>query len=193
MAKDATFYQHYFQKGISYAQYYENISNEATQNPTEGYSKYVPQNFQRVKRITKTLVLLPELIAQLQQFKNNIRWLVISEHWCGDAAQIVPVIAAIAEQSEGKIDLRIVYRDEDTQLIDEHLTNKGRSIPKLIALDAAFDYQYEWGPRPKTPQEMVMRAKAEGMEHDKMAEIIHKWYADNKQKEIQMELKELLV
>jgi hypothetical protein len=141
-----------------------------------------------MKRIAKILQLTPEIRQAVADLKKQVNWLVISEHWCGDASQIVPVLGAIAALSEGKINLKIVYRDENLELIDAHLTGKGRSIPKLLQLDADFDLIDTWGPRPAEAQEIVMELKKNPETADKYAEIVHKWYADDRQKAIQEEL-----
>ena len=60
--------------------------------------------------------------------------MVISEGWCGDAAQILPVINKMALVSN-KIEFRIVLRDENPALMDAFLTNGGKAIPKVIMID----------------------------------------------------------
>ena len=62
-------------------------------------------------------------------------WLIITEGWCGDAAQCIPTIEKIAAESKN-IETHYVLRDENLDLIDEYLTNNARSIPKLIACAA---------------------------------------------------------
>jgi Thioredoxin len=186
-------YKAYFEKGITYNQYALNTEQEANSAPQNEYSVYVPQNWQRMKRIAKTLELITEIRDVVSALDSQRNWLVISEHWCGDASQIVPILSAIADASEGKIKLKIVYRDQNLELMDAHLTNNGRSIPKLLILDENFDLLDTWGPRPVAAQKMVMELKKNPETADKYAEIVHKWYADDKQKSTQMELLELIV
>jgi hypothetical protein len=56
----------------------------------------------------------------------------------------------MANESDGKVDLKIVLRDENEELMKLFLTNKTKAIPKLILIDrktgGALAY---WGPRPK--------------------------------------------
>ncbi len=85
-----------------------------------------------------------KLSGALQVATSNlqgpINWLVITEHWCGDASQIIPIISKVAAESEGKINLRFIYRDENEALIDAHLTDgKSRSIPMLIQINENFE------------------------------------------------------
>lgn len=93
-----------------------------------------------------------EFIELLKEKKPEI--LVITEDWCGDAMMNNPVFRKIAEAAD--LDVRAVYRDEDTDLIDRHLTNGGRSIPVYLLLDENGEVEAKWGPRAAIIQEYVM-------------------------------------
>lgn len=185
-------YQHYFEKGISYSEYLENMTEEA-ENPIDSpNSHFVPMNLQRAKRIGKTVKLTDDILATLNRLQHPIKWLVISEHWCGDASQIMPVLHQIAANSNGKIDMRIVYRDQHLELMDAHLTGTSRSIPKLIQLDQQFGITATWGPRSAEAQRMVLELKSNPETAATYSEILHTWYAKDKQQAIQQELNLLL-
>lgn len=181
-------YKVYFEKGISYNKYIKNMELESLSTTETQYSKYIPMNFQRTKRLNKTLGLIDSITIPAQ----NIKWLVISEHWCGDASQILPVINKVAESSNGKIELKIVYRDENPELIAAHLTNGSQSIPKLIQLNENYELKLDWGPRPKLAQELVMQLKSDPTKALTYSDELHKWYALDKQKEIIRELTDLI-
>jgi hypothetical protein len=53
---------------------------------------------------------------------------VLSEDWCGDAVNSVPYLARLAELAPN-LDLRVLARDENPDLMDAHLTRGSRSIP----------------------------------------------------------------
>jgi hypothetical protein len=161
---------------------------EAAQKATEGLPSYVPMNWQRVTRILKTYEPSQTLIEQVKLIQHHINWLVITENWCGDAAQIVPVMQKIADVSEGKITLKHIYRDQHLPLIDAHLTGSSRSIPKLIQLDKHFNITAIWGPRPNEAQQLVLDLKKNPATADKYSEELHKWYAQNKQAFIERDL-----
>ena len=93
-----------------------------------------------------------DFIELLKEKKPDV--LVITEDWCGDAMMNNPVFRRIAEAAE--LDVRAVYRDADTDLIDRHLTNGGRSIPVYLLLDENGEVEAKWGPRAATIQEYVM-------------------------------------
>ena len=80
--------------------------------------------------------------------------LVLSEDWCGDAVNTVPVVARLAERSPNT-DLRVLGRDDNPDLMDAHLTGSSRSIPVVIALDESFRERGWWGPRPTVLQHWV--------------------------------------
>jgi hypothetical protein len=81
--------------------------------------------------------------------------LALSEDWCGDAVNTLPIVAKLAELSPN-VDLRVLPRDENLDLMDAHLTNGSRSIPCVIALDRDFRERGWWGPRPTVLQHWVL-------------------------------------
>ncbi|MEI6411189.1 MAG: thioredoxin family protein [Bacteroidota bacterium] len=184
-------YQTYFQKAIPYDVYLRNFESELAGSDSP-YAQYIPLNFQRSSRIAKTLKLSDDLKKALQLLDRQLNWLVISEHWCGDASQILPLINAIAEASEGKITLRIIYRDANPELMNAHLTNGSKSIPKLIQLDEQFNLLASWGPRPTEAQALVMRLKSDPETAKTYSEAVHTWYAHDKTASTQLELLKLL-
>lgn len=80
---------------------------------------------------------------------------VLSEDWCGDAVNIVPVVAKLAE-SVTNMDLRILARDQNLDIMDAHLTGTSRSIPIIILLNKSFEECGWWGPRPRALQKWVI-------------------------------------
>lgn len=181
-------YKDYFEKGISYAEYLMNFEAELNSGIESKYSTYLPMNWQRSNRIEKTLIL----DSKFEAIEQTTNWLVISEHWCGDASQILPVIHKISLASKGKINLKIIYRDQYPELIEMHLTKGSKSIPKLIQLDENFNFVKDWGPRPETAQQLVIQLKSNPITSPTYSEEVHKWYAKDKQTEIQKELFELI-
>ncbi|GGE54831.1 thioredoxin-like protein [Pedobacter psychrotolerans] len=154
---------------------------------------YTKMNVQRMNRVDKTVSLTDDLISTINQLKGNYKFLVITEGWCGDAAQIIPVFNKIATASLGRIDLKFVLRDKNLPLIDAHLTNGGRAIPVLIVLNESADQVLAtWAPRPKILQELLKEWKKETIEMPILAEKLHGWYAKDKTQSTQAELNELL-
>ncbi len=162
-------------------------------NQSEFYVDLTKLNLQRMRRISKTTQLNEKLLAALDE-SNQKDWILITEAWCGDAAQSVPVIDLMA-QHNSDINLRIVLRDEFPQLIDEVLTNGGRSIPKLVAFDDQGELSFIWGPRPAPAQELVTSYK--NMPEPKKTYVefsvdVQKWYGADATRTIQEEIGNLL-
>lgn len=185
-------YESYFKKGISYQHYLEQMIREIESGAEDEHSHYIPLNLHRSRRVTKTVKLTDGILAEIAGLHHPIHWLLITEHWCGDSAQSLPVINAVAEASGGLIDLRIVYRDQNTELIDAHLTNGGRAIPKLIQMDRSFGVTGIWGPRPNEAQKLVKELKSNPETAATYADKLHKWYADDHTLSIQKDLGKLL-
>lgn len=125
-------------------------------NQSEALVHYTQLNVVRMNRLDKTTILTAESLEQLAQITQPQIWLVLTEVWCGDASQIVPVLHKIATANEN-ITLRFVLRDEHLDIMDAFLTHRARSIPKLIALDASsLEVFASWGPRPTTLQNIIL-------------------------------------
>lgn len=185
-------YENYFNAAATYEEYRSNFATELEHLNASPYAQYLPINWQRLNRVEKTTTLTEDISAAVKSLHHHINWLVISEHWCGDAAQSLPVLHRIAQASAGKISLRIVYRDKNLELMDAHLTGTSRSIPKLIQLDTHFNIIGLWGPRPNEAQKLVLQLKADPATAKTYGEAVHKWYAVDKQQSIQKELLKLL-
>lgn len=101
--------------------------------------------------------------------------LVIAEDWCGDASNTVPIIAKFVDSVPG-LQLRVIERDANPEVMDQYLTNGSRSIPIVIALDENFQEVGHWGPRPRELQEWVMANKATTPKSELYPQV-RKWYA----------------
>ncbi len=154
---------------------------------------YTQLNEARMNRIEKTVALDNITINALKSISKKYVWLLISEGWCGDSAQIVPILSKMADASEN-IDLKIVFRDENNGLMDLFLTNHSRSIPKLIILDApTLTVINTWGPRPLGATSLVNNYKLENGVFDENGKIaLQKWYLQDKGASVQNEILELL-
>jgi hypothetical protein len=183
----------------TYASYRQLIDELMAQNLTTGPNQtkqilqYARLNIQRMRRVDKTIVLLPELREALASLQQRYVWLTLTEGWCGDAAQIVPVFEAIVKASEGKLESRYLLRDENLDLMDRYLTGGGRSIPKLIVLQAdTLAEVVTWGPRPAPAQAMFLELKSQNLPFEEFATRLHGWYALDKTQSTQRELLELV-
>ncbi|MFN4006337.1 MAG: thioredoxin family protein [Chitinophagaceae bacterium] len=165
-------------------------NNPAYQTPE--ILEYAKLNIARMNRIDKTVTLQPAVVQALRQIATPQVWLLLTEGWCGDAAQIVPVIHAMAKENP-LIDLRLFLRDENLDLMDAYLQDgKSRSIPKLIATTPQGYEIFNWGPRPVAAQTLYSDLKSSGVTFATLAEQLHGWYAKDKTLSTQQELLALL-
>lgn len=141
---------------------------------------YSKLNNSRMKRLDKTTKISDETAQEIQKLATPQTWLVLTEGWCGDAAQNLPLIHKMAELNKN-INLKLVLRDENLALMDLFLTNGGRSIPKLIALDTDNNVIDTWGPRPKFATKMVADYKEKNGSLDpQFKEYLQVWYNKDK-------------
>lgn len=187
------------QKAITYKEYRtlvkELLDNGKSTGPNQSDAllNYSLLNDKRMKRLDKTTKLSEETIAKIKEIKTPQTWLVLTEGWCGDAAQNLPVINKIAEENPN-IDLKIVLRDENLELMDEFLTNGGRSIPKMIVLDDDKNVKNTWGPRPTIATKMVQDYKAaNGALDAEFKKDLQVWYNKDKGNNVQENVVALLV
>jgi hypothetical protein len=187
------------EEAISFQKYLELTENIISHpSPPPPYDepkilKYTFDNWERMKRLMHTLSIEPKLYNLLRNNQRNMMWVVLSEPWCGDAAQIVPALAAFADVSSN-ISLRILLSDAHPQVMNQYLTEGSRSIPKLICIDSqTWEELGTWGPRPKYLQEMVMAQKDDPtLSFGEKVRQVHAWYEENKTRDIQVEFIELL-
>lgn len=84
--------------------------------------------------------------------------LVLAEDWCGDAASLVPILAKLADAAPQTIELRVFAREENLDIMDQHLSHGGRAIPVAIVFDDEMNKLGWWGPRPG-PAQSLFREK----------------------------------
>lgn len=184
----------------SYAEYRKLVTDllsegKSTGNEqSESLTNYSKLNDARMNRLEKTIKISEDVISKLQHLDNHYIWLVISEGWCGDAAQILPILNKMAHESDKKIDLRIVLRDENEELMNQYLTNGGKAIPKVIVIcKEAGIVRADWGPRPKGASELMAKHKREvGAIDEKIKTDLQLWYLADKGISVQQELVEIM-
>lgn len=159
------------------------VGNESTtgNDKSEDMVEYTKLNDKRMKRWDKTIKLTEDTVTRLANFKGNVTWIVITESWCGDAAHVVPPMAKLAEQSDN-ISLKLVLRDTNDELMNQFLTNGGKSVPKLIMVETeTLDVLHTFGPRPAVATKLVADYKAKhGMITPQIKEDLQVWYNKDK-------------
>jgi thiol-disulfide isomerase/thioredoxin len=181
-------------KSISYSTYRTLIKGLLVEGKSTGNNQsdvfldFSKLNDKRMDRLDKTIKISEETQNALNQLKNNYTFLAIAEGWCGDAAQILPVINKIAEASNNII-LKVVCRDENDELMNDFLTNGGKAIPKIIIINHKNEVVNSWGPRPSIATKMVLDYKEiNGSIDADFKKDLQIWYNKNKGNNIQEDI-----
>lgn len=172
------------------SQFEEILSGRIQSTPYDNsdFLEYVKLNHSRMNRWEKKGELIGELKKTISDLNQPQKWVLITEPWCGDAANITPFIQKMSTCSDN-IELVVQNRDSETSEINNYLTNGGKSIPILIVRDADGKDLFTWGPRPTAATEIVLAQKLDATRDakEKKAEL-QNWYNENKGEMIQEEI-----
>jgi hypothetical protein len=179
------------ENSYTYQQFRNLVSHLLTENKSTGniqseeITAFSSLNDRRMKRLDKTIKISDKTSIAMNTISQPQTWLVIAEGWCGDAAQNLPIIHKIAETSN-LVNLKVVLRDDNEDLMNLFLTNGGKSIPKLVVLDKNNNVLNTWGPRPTIAAQMVANYKTEyGVIDANLKQNLQVWYNKNKGENIQ--------
>lgn len=188
-----------FESGMTYVGYRKMTQDLLAENKTTGVNQsesmvhYTKLNEQRMHRLDKKVEVKDSTLSKINETKAT-KWLVITEPWCGDASQLVPIFNAMASTNDS-IELRCVLRDENPELMDQFEYNGSRAIPVLILLDDDYNVVARWGARPAPAQEFVEEYKAQDPKppYEELSIKLQKWYNQDKTITSQKEIGELLL
>lgn len=185
---------------LSYPEYRNMLQTLMADNKTTGTNQepwlveYAKLNIARMNRLDKTFAIPQKFWHQIQKMPSGWWFLTISEGWCGDAAQIIPVIEKMVD-AKASWQHKIILRDEHLPVMDRFLTNgKSRSIPVTVILQPyTMNVLGWWGPRPAGAQAVIDELKAENADFEIVKEKLHSWYAKDKGYSIAEEFMQLLL
>lgn len=194
-----TLVANHIDKGISYEDYRAMVSKHVAEGTstgptqTEALSQYTLLNDSRMRRLDKTTKVSKEITEKFENFKGNQTWIVLTESWCGDAAQTMPAMQKLAVLNDG-IELKVLLRDDNLELMDQFLTNGGMSIPKLIIFDNdRNEVIADWGPRPSIATTMVNDYKEKnGALTPEFKKDLQVWYNRDKSQNTLNDLSQLI-
>lgn len=167
----------YWEKGIPFREYLEEEVQEHEELWRGIYRKHEPPEW---------------AVDRAREIAGEWRLLVISEDWCGDASNTAPVLARFAEAAPN-VELRVVKRDENPELMDRYLTDGGRAIPVAVVLDDVLRPRGHWGPRPSELQEFVISEKEKGERpNSEIYKDARRWYARDRGETTLRELLEVM-
>lgn len=182
----------YISSGISFHDYKEHIENTIKNgDSTDSLYEYYGLNKARMKRLEKKFELSDNAKKILGELKENIYLIAITEGWCGDAAQVLPIIEKITNESP-LIETKIVLRDKNPELMDQYLTNGNKSIPIIIGVNEKGEELFHWGTRPKWAEPILANYKKGELTKDEFIKEIQSTYNKDKGKSIENELIDLI-
>lgn len=187
------------EKALTYHSYLALLQHLLEEGKTTGsyqsaeLTEHARLNIGRMKRVAQNVALVPAVKEKIASITEPQTWYVLTEGWCGDAAQSIPVLHAMAELNPN-ITFRLLLRDENPDIMDRYLQfGKSRSIPKLIARCEKQQRElFNWGPRPIALQEIYDDLRESQAPFETIADTIHSWYARDETHSIQLELLDLL-
>lgn len=168
----------FWQKGISFESYLSNNAQKIRSLNKETAQKYKTA-YDKSEYLRKNYVPNKKQLKKLEEKAFRGQLLIIAEGWCGDCSQIIPVIAKYFEERNS---VKIVYRDESTNLMRQFRTNGNEAIPIIIILDQENKITGYWGPRTKRGTEILLKHKKnidKFSKEDFLAEL-HQYYDSNK-------------
>ncbi len=191
-------------QALTYAGYRSLVTGLMAEGKTTGHHQtpdlleYSQLNEQRMNRLDKTFRLDTQAAELLPQLTKPQLWLVITEGWCGDSSQIVPVLHELSLLND-HIQLGFLLRDEHPDLMDAFLTKGSRSIPKLVFADAETrEVGGAWGPRPAAAHALIHDLVAEMKAttdadlrksiYEQAKTLVHTWYAHDRTVSTQREV-----
>ena len=184
---------------LSYEDYRLMVGNLALEGKSTGLvqseelGNYTLLNHQRMKRLDKTIKIDTNSELKIKEVDQKITWLVLTESWCGDAAQTITVMNKVASLNRN-ISLRLVLRDQNLELMEQFLSNGAMAIPKLISIDDATGKIIgEWGSRPTIANKMVEDYKGKyGNLSPDFKQDLQVWYNKDKGRNTLSDLLSLL-
>ena len=186
----------YIQEGYNFEDYLEQIEDELEKqieldDPKE-LVPYYAINLKQSRDIRKNFRYNPGMEKKAKSYNAELKFLVISEGWCEDASQIVPVVDRLAETIG--VECKIVFRDENLELMEEYHTNGSFSVPIVIGVTPEGEEAFRFGPRPAKAMVFTNRFKKDPDKYSKddFIEDLDRFYLENHGQDIITEILTLI-
>ncbi|MBU3700156.1 MAG: thioredoxin family protein [Candidatus Kapabacteria bacterium] len=171
------------EKGLTFEQFMTRAEARMhAGDPDDKFAAGRPLNYSRMTRHMKTYEPGEAVRAVMADVQVPQTWVVITEDWCGDSAQTLPVLAAVAGLNP-LVSFRILDRDTYPEAIESYLTTGSRSIPIVVATQTDMAGNSEelwvWGPRPDAAKPLVTAWKNEHETNTDWYPLLHTWYSQN--------------
>ncbi len=129
---------------------------------------------------SKKYVLEEHFVEEARKVVNGrkLNLLCLTEDWCLDAISSVTAISKLCD-AVPELELKLIERDKNLDIMDAHLTRGGRSIPVVILYDESFKELAWWGPRPAELQKWVTEI-GKDYPSDEKYKYVRTWYVRDK-------------
>ena len=148
--------KNYWTRAITFEQYVKDLEDEILSDNNLEFKPYYELNKKRMERIVNTYRVQEAQMKEFKELNYSGKLLIITEGWCGDAAQSLPVIYRFFGEN---MEIKIVYRDQNEDLMNQYLTNGSKSIPIVLILNEHMEVVAHWGPRPEFGNELFHKHK----------------------------------
>ncbi len=183
----------FLEKGLSYEEYIASWENHIGQSlkgldkKARKYLFYAKYNKERAGRVIDAFKMSEALMSLIDGIDTPQYWMVLTEDWCVDSAYALPIISNAASRNP-HINMRILLRDDNLDIMDQYLTDGGRGIPKLVAFSAEGKELFQWGPRPQALKLKREDWKEEGVEGAMLSQKGAEWYDAGGWQKVETEL-----
>jgi len=181
----------FWKKGMSFESYIDRIQSKIEIQESNELADKQLLTIQRAHHIMENYI--PDLRQQKKLEEKNFQGkiLIIAEDWCGDCSQVTPVIKKFFQD---KNPLKILYRDENPDLMRLFLTNGNEAIPIVIFLDENFNLISHWGPRTRHGLELLAKFKHDPDQYPRSVFLkdLQAYYERNRGFDIVEEILEIL-
>ena len=148
--------KNYWTRAITFEQYVKDLEDEILSDNNLEFKPYYELNKKRMERIVNTYRVQEAQMKEFKELNYSGKLLIITEGWCGDAAQSLPVIYRFFGEN---MEIKIVYRDQNEDLMNQYLTNGSKSIPIVLILNEHMEVVAHWGPRPEFGNDLFYQHK----------------------------------
>lgn len=120
----------------------------------DAYKAAMTRNRERFEENERNVVLDPDIVSFFRALPRPLNVVVLAEDWCGDVIANLPVLGRLAKEC-GKLNVRIFYRDQNTDLMERWLNQgKYQSIPVVAFFDDRMGELAHWIERPSSVTEL---------------------------------------
>lgn len=180
-------------QGLTYREF-EDAWKDSLDRPLDELDKearkvhhYRRYNLERSEQVFARYEPSADLVDQMDRIDAAQLWMVLTDDWCGDSAYCLPVLVRAAGLSP-LVELRILRRDDNLDIMDQYLTGTSRSIPKLVSFGGDGTELFQWGPRPQDAIDLRERMLDEERSREEVTRALLDWYADGGWNEVDAEM-----